>query len=470
MTYIDIPYPQGVEPTQGGGVALSPDGRTVAMVAVRDGSRRVFIRRLDRPEAFEIPDSAGISWMTFSPDGQSIAFVPADGAIVRISLVDQQRKVLASGVDVGVSGTWIPGGVVFNRDGALWIVPAAGGEPRELTRLDAARREIVHGDAAMLPDGRTLLFSSRTSEAGTERIEAVSVESKQRSVVVERATTPVWSPTGHLLFERDGAVLAAPADASTGAIRGPALSVIPSGVVGRQLSGALAYWVSAAGTLLYAPKDSFTRRVVSVHRDGTAIALDFPAGQYFNPRLSPDGRQLLVGVGGFAIDALDLTRGTRATIAPPAPGTSFPTWTADSTRVVLRRLNLPMWVAADGTAREGIPPGGMTNDFPSATGPDADSVFMLRIRPQTGGDIYLLSLSGTFRASSPDRDQSLPKAGRSFAGWPLAALSVERRRESPRFTCGGILTSARPGRSQLAAASRLAGTVRTKSVTGAVRG
>ena len=40
------------------------------------------------------------------------------------------------------------------------------------------------------------------------------------------------------------------------------------------------------------------KRVVSVARDGAALALDLPAGRYTNPRISPDGRRLLVESGG----------------------------------------------------------------------------------------------------------------------------------------------------------------------------
>jgi hypothetical protein len=96
VTHIDIPYPRGVEPvsSQHGGFAVSPDGRTVAMVGVRDGARQVFVRRLDRPDAYELPDTAGVNWLSFSPDGGSLAFMPASGTIVRMSLVDQQRRVL----------------------------------------------------------------------------------------------------------------------------------------------------------------------------------------------------------------------------------------------------------------------------------------------------------------------------------------------------------------------------------------
>ena len=69
---------------------------------------------------------------------------------------------------------------------------------RQLTTLDGARHEVLHSDPAVLPGQRVILFSSLTTDAGTERIEAVSIEGQKRSVVIEHAITPVWSSTGHL--------------------------------------------------------------------------------------------------------------------------------------------------------------------------------------------------------------------------------------------------------------------------------
>ena len=88
----------------------------------------------------------------------------------------------------------------------------AGGEARPLTTLDASRDEVFHTDPIVLPGGRTVLFSCLTRTPGADRIEAISVAGGPRSVVVERATTAVWSPTGHLLFGREGAVWAVPFD------------------------------------------------------------------------------------------------------------------------------------------------------------------------------------------------------------------------------------------------------------------
>ena len=57
---------------------------------------------------------------------------------------------------------------------------------------------------------------------------------------------------------------------------------------------------------------------------------------------------------------------------------------------------MPFWVAADGSAKTALLPAGQVNDFPSAPGPDADSIIAVRVQSETSGDIFLLSISGRF--------------------------------------------------------------------------
>jgi hypothetical protein len=57
---------------------------------------------------------------------------------------------------------------------------------------------------------------------------------------------------------------------------------------------------------------------------------------------------------------------------------------------------VPFWAAADGSGEAGPVPGATVNDFPSSPGPDPDSVIVLRIRPETSGDVFLMSISGAF--------------------------------------------------------------------------
>ncbi len=397
VTHLDIGFPPDVEPFHlGRGPAISPDGRTVAMVGVKDGVRSLWVRRLGRAEATELPATGSVSQAAFSPDSSSVAFIVGGGSVTRVGLADRQRTVLASGADVNGALAWSPAGIVFAQGGALRIVSPEGGAPRALTALDAARHEVAHEHAIVLPGERFVLFASQPAEPGGERIEAVPIDGGQRTVVVERATSPVWSSTGHLLFARDGVVLAALFDPRTATLQGAAIPVLPSGSLQALGSGGLPFEMSSTGTLLFIPAGFTDTRVVSVGRDGAAKADLLPSDRYANPRISPDGRTLLVEIGSKVIEGLDLARGTRARLTAGALNTNFSTWSADGSRVVFKRFNLPFWAAADGSGKTGPVPGATVNDFPSSPGSDPDSIIGLRLRPDTSADVFLMSLSGAF--------------------------------------------------------------------------
>ncbi len=399
VIHLDISYPQGIEPFSGlqGGFAVSPDGKSIAMIGIKDGVRRLYVRRLDSPDVTELNDTAGVNSASFSPDSSSVTYVPGSTLLTLLSLSDRQRSVVASGTDLGSGVMWSESGILFNRGGALWIVLPKGGTARQLTILNAERHEVLHADPLVLPGGRTVLFSSMTTELGTERIEAVSTQGGKRTVVIERAITPVWSHTGHLLFGRDGGVMAVQFDPERVTASGAAVPVIGSGVVGTVRTGSLGLQLSPAGTLVFVPNEFGTKRVISVGRDGSELGLTLIPSGYGNPRISPDGRRLLLENGNNVLESLDLLRGTRARLIPAAQGTSFSTWNSNGEGVVFRRFNVPFWAAADGSGRSGPVTGGLINDYPSSAGPDPDSIFMVRIQPNTSGDIFLMSITGKFQ-------------------------------------------------------------------------
>jgi serine/threonine-protein kinase len=393
----ELAFPADTEPRADlpNGFAISPDGQQVAMVGVKNGARSPFVRSLGSEEVLEIAESP-VSGVAFSPDGTQLALLGASSQVTSLSLGDRQRRVLVR--TSGPSGplAWGETGVVFPRDGALWIAPTGGGEPRLLTALDEARHEVLHTAPIFLPRGSVVLFSSLTNEAGTERIEAVSVEGGARSVVVERATTPIWSPTGHLLFARDRAVLAIAFDEKAVQARGVATTILPPDLVATTQSGTLALRLSSDGTLLFAPPDLGAQRLVSVAPDGSALTLDLPRGRHEFPRVSPDGRRLMVASDYSHLVVLNLDRGTRSQFTNVLTGNAHCNWSRDGSRIVYRRFNVPFWISADGSDRQGAIQGAVSNDFPSAPGPDPDSVLVTRLQPATSFDVFLLSLDGAF--------------------------------------------------------------------------
>jgi serine/threonine-protein kinase len=398
VVHLDIVFPPDVEPVAGrqGGIAISPDGKSIAMVGFTNGQRRLFVRRLDAARAMDLAGTSGGG--VFSPDGGSVAFISNATVLTRLSLADGQEVGITSGGDfvAGVSLAWGPKHIFFIRGGSLWRTAPEGGASQQLTSLDTSAGEVLHADPLPLPGGRFLLFTRLTTAQSAPRIESIPTDGGKRAVVVEGGTTPVWSPTGHLLFGRDGAVWAIPFDPEAAVARGPAVQVIPPGVVGTVRSGGLGFQLSATGTLAFVPADFDSKRLVSVGRDGSELPLALPSGSYGNPRISLDGRRIALEREGSAVDLIDVARGTRAVVAPAAIGTNFPTWTSDGAKVVVRSYNVPFWFAADGSGKSAAIPHGDSNTSPGSPGPDADSFIAVRLLPETAGDLYLYSISGVY--------------------------------------------------------------------------
>ncbi len=66
-------------------VAISPDGRSVAYVGNRGGTRELYLRRLEELEAEPIEGTEGARMPFFSPDGQWVGFKTGD-ELMKVSL------------------------------------------------------------------------------------------------------------------------------------------------------------------------------------------------------------------------------------------------------------------------------------------------------------------------------------------------------------------------------------------------
>src|SRR5207249_409656 len=93
--------------------------------------------------------------------------------------------------------------------GPLLRVPAAGGEPSPVTELEASRKETSHMYPSFLPDGRHFLYLAQSSDPQNRLAAFVGeLDSKQRRLVPGIASRVRYSPSGHLIFIRDGALMA----------------------------------------------------------------------------------------------------------------------------------------------------------------------------------------------------------------------------------------------------------------------
>jgi Tol biopolymer transport system component len=164
-------------------VAWAPDSKRIVYVSDRDGHDHIY--QYDFPSETETQLTRGNSDEVaprFSPDGKLLAFQRDFKQLVALDLAAKAERVLATALlDRGYgSGSfdWSPDSkyiAFMNATGRLYrnasIVPAAGGEPRQITFLGNTNT----GNVSWSPDGRFLIFSTsqRTEDTQVVRVDLV---------------------------------------------------------------------------------------------------------------------------------------------------------------------------------------------------------------------------------------------------------------------------------------------------------
>jgi hypothetical protein len=156
-----------------------------------------------------------------------------------------------------VGGSWGDDGrIVYTPTyaDALWVVPAAGGEARELTKVDRAAGEISHRWPCVLPGSAAVLFTIKMAASESfddARIAIADTKTGEHRVLIEGGSMPRYLGDGHLVFARAGKLFAVGFDVASRSIRGAPVPVL-DGVATAPMTGAAWYDVTAGGFLVYA--------------------------------------------------------------------------------------------------------------------------------------------------------------------------------------------------------------------------
>jgi serine/threonine protein kinase/Tol biopolymer transport system component len=397
-TRLQIALPSGFElySAVGAAISLSPDGRTLAFVGVRSGVRQVFLRRLDAFDITPIRGTESAVSCLFSPDGRNVLVGAADTSLRRVRLVDGLVEMVVANTSEYLGGWLSNDRVVFTKGNRLWMADVASGSPMTQLTEEVAGSSDVESQPVPVPGADAVLFvSGRPDALDRTRIEALRLSDHHRTIVVERASNPVMTPTGRLLFLRDGTLLAAPFDGAALKITGEAVPVLPDVAVVRNRGMSALATVSATGTLVYAStKSAIQGDVVSVSRGGderTILTTELAAS---NPRLTPDGRRLLFEEMGGGLWTVDLERHTLARLTDGATLAAFPIFTRDGRGAVFRSQNGLFTQPLDGGAKPVQIQGSEANEYPNAVSPDGTELIFTKISPTTGGDLFLMPLAG----------------------------------------------------------------------------
>jgi serine/threonine-protein kinase len=279
-------------------IEISPDGRRVIqVVSDSNGVDRVMMRELGSTNLIPVEGSEGARDPVFSLDGQWISF-NSDGKLRKLPTAGGPAITVADSAAVG-GGAWTPdGNIIFTRDGrGLWSVPNTGGTPRQLTSLDTSRKEFNHWYPQVLPDGHAVIYTSYATPIAQARIEAYDFASKKKTALVNGAVYGRYAASGHLLYVRDGAIFAVPFDAKSLTVKGTPVPV-EEDVAWVATDGLGAFAISTNGTLAFLKSSAWNvqRRAIWVDRSGREQPALPKAGAYAEPRLSPDGRWIVITV------------------------------------------------------------------------------------------------------------------------------------------------------------------------------
>lgn len=149
----------------------------------------------------DILQPEGIGETALSPDGKTIALVRA-GQIALLPSDGGWPVTLTSTVGAKSGVAWSPDGkeLAFVSQGSIWVVAASGGAPRRLTNAPAGPgdpRQAGDRAPAWSPKGRWILFES--GRRGDSSLLVVSADGQSTNFLTgphEEESEPRWSPAG----------------------------------------------------------------------------------------------------------------------------------------------------------------------------------------------------------------------------------------------------------------------------------
>jgi len=380
-------------------MAVSSDGKFVVYCAVEanpgpEAKPRLFLRRLDQPEAKPIPGTEGSMAPFLSPDNRWVGFsagpfelkkVPLEGG-VPTPICQFERWI--NGASWGLDNAIVFGA---GRAHGLYRVSAEGGKPESLTVPDPKREEISHRLPFWLPDRKSVIFTVlRHTYDRQPWLALLRMDTREWRVLLEDAADAKYVPTGHLVFLRQGTLMAVRFDLARLEVVGQPVAMVHN--VSQCFSSADwfhttagQFGISDTGSLIYAPG------IVSVPDDKTSLewvdqrGLKQPAANLQTircHRLSPDGQRIAYLGPRNQIWVYDLRTGANGPLTDKGVA-FFPIWSPDGRRLLFswERSLVPnlYWQPYDGSAPMERLTTSESTQYPGSWSPDGTTVAIVEI-------------------------------------------------------------------------------------------
>jgi hypothetical protein len=319
---------------------LSPDGRTLVVPGCTGGcslpevDNLGYRRDLNQLDMAPIPDTEGVTYTFFSPDGQWLGVLDSSGAR-KVSSQGGPAVPLYEGTFSGAS--WGPDDTILLGGPTLLQISADGGEPQQIA---VAVEGESYYDPRHLPGGDAALVTLWNGNPETAQVGVVVLETGELRPIATGLSAH-YVPPGYVVFTRDRSLWALPFDANRLEPRGPATPVLDGvGLIPNQ--GQATFSVAHDGTLAYFSGELAAMNVraslVWMDREGREEPLPLAPGNYPSwGRISPDGVRVAVELSeGNDLDiwVADIATGRRTKLTDDPASDRYPVWTRDGRRVV----------------------------------------------------------------------------------------------------------------------------------------
>lgn len=365
-------------------LAVSPDGRFVAVVLVKDGKQQIWVRAFDSPDMTVLAGTDGAADPFWSPNSRVIAFF-ADSRLKKIDRSGGPVQIICNALGA-LGGTWNAKGLILIGGLANpQTVSDAGG-----TAADLPGHTFVERYPSFLPDGRHYVATRNTG------IWLGSIDDAQeRRILPDASKAQVMAAsdggTGALLFVRGGTLTALPFDMRQLQPTGDPYPVA-EGLAAQSFSPPSLVSASGAGVLAWASGEGRDWQLVWRNREGKDLGSAGQGGSVV--MISPDGKQVIGDHLGSGIWVLDLATGVtrRLDIGKGAMG---PIWSPDGKYVAWRMATGIYRVPASGAGESQLLLKQDHLTVPESWSPDGRYILYAQVNPSTGsGDLFALPVDG----------------------------------------------------------------------------
>ncbi|RLE19788.1 MAG: hypothetical protein DRJ65_19620, partial [Acidobacteria bacterium] len=279
-----------------GATALSPDGLKIAFSARgEDGVTRLWIYQLNTGTSRMLEHTRTAHYPFWSPDSRRVGFFTQIDRTLKIIDADGGPALTVCDAVFGKGGSWSPDGLIVFAPGygtPLHMVSEDGGASKEITTIDLEAHN-SHRHPRFLPDGRRFLFLARAADYSDSAVMIGSLDGHEtRQLMLSASQAELVS--GHLLFVREGSLLARPVDSKSLEFTGPAIS-LAEGVIEERGAAVALYSASRNGLVTYhSGEPEAPSFLMTYDRSGTVVAQSSDSAWYYQPEVSPGGSRILV--------------------------------------------------------------------------------------------------------------------------------------------------------------------------------